>query len=163
MTKSKLVFIQQKVKKRKRKLGWMNTLYKENMVTTPLGFLLSLTQLFITSINKRGESRGQLFLPIPQAQVHNGSSPSLLVGIRASAMSQKRFHEWIPLSTGHACHLIHYHLLSSGSSRRSFGFSKIKKWIQLSTSEQFLGFPCHWTRLNVLCTPQKHISPQVTY
>lgn len=58
MTKSKLVFIQQKVKKRKRKLGWMNTLYKENMVTTPLGFLLSLTQLFITSINKRGQSRG---------------------------------------------------------------------------------------------------------
>lgn len=58
MTKSKLVFIQQKVKKRKRKLGWMNTLYKENMVTMPLSFLLSLTQLFITSINKRGQSRG---------------------------------------------------------------------------------------------------------
>lgn len=58
MTKSKLVFIQQKVKKRKRKLGWMNTLYKENMVTMPLSFLLSLTQLFITSINKRGQSKG---------------------------------------------------------------------------------------------------------
>lgn len=57
MTKSKLVFIQQKVKKRKRKLGWMNTLYKENMVTMPLSFLLSLTQLFITSINKRSEQR----------------------------------------------------------------------------------------------------------